>query len=63
MLTPNPLSDENESESNNTDYQQMEAGNANKVSDESSEINLNGASGGTFTENGNIHPILPFAGG
>ena len=59
---PNPLSDENESESNNTDYQQIEAGNTNKVSDESSEINLNGASGGTFTENGNIHPILPFAG-
>ena len=40
----------------------MEAGNARKVNDESSDIDLNGASGGTFVENGNIHPILPFAG-
>ena len=58
---PNPLKKE-DTNSNDSDYQQIEAGNARKVSDESSEINLNGASGGTFIENGNIHPIIPFAG-
>ena len=58
---PNPLNNQN-SDSQKSDYQQMEAGNARKVNDESSDIDLNGASGGTFIENGNIHPILPFAG-
>ena len=58
---PNPLANQ-ESESNNSDYEQIEAGNTRKVNDESSEISLNGASGGTFTENGNIHPIISFAG-
>ena len=58
---PNPLNNQN-SDSQKSDYQQIEAGNARKVSDESSEINLNGASGGTFVEDGNIHPVLPFAG-
>ena len=58
---PNPLVSQN-SDSQKSDYQQIEAGNTRKVSDESSEIDLNGASGGTFIENGNIHPILPFAG-
>ena len=58
---PNPLVDQN-SDSQKSDYQQIEAGNARKVNDESSEIDLNGASGGTFMENGNIHPVLPFAG-
>ena len=48
--------------SQKADYQQIEAGNTRKVADESEDLNLNGASGGTFIENGNIHPILPFSG-
>ncbi len=58
---PNPLVP-NTSDSQNADYQQIEAGNTRKVNNESTELDLNGASGGTFIENGNIHPILPFAG-
>jgi hypothetical protein len=58
---PNPLVP-NTSDSQNADYQQIEAGNTRKVNDESTELDLNGASGGTFIENGNIHPVLPFAG-
>ena len=58
---PNPLKGDT-SDSNKSDYEQIEAGNTRKVNDESSEISLNGASGGTFTENGNIHPIIAFAG-
>ena len=58
---PNPLVS-NTSDSQKADYQQIEAGDTRKVNDESTEISLNGASGGTFIENGNIHPVLPFAG-
>ncbi len=58
---PNPLINP-ESDSQSSDYKQIEAGNARKVNDESTPLDLNGASGGTFIENGNIHPILPFAG-
>merc|ERR1712078_351019 len=58
---PNPLKGDT-SDSNKSGYEQIEAGNTRKVNDESSEISLNGASGGTFTENGNIHPIIAFAG-
>ena len=58
---PNPLINP-ASDSQSSDYIQIEAGNTRKVNDESTPLDLNGASGGTFIENGNIHPILPFAG-
>ena len=44
------------------DYLQIALGNVRKTTDEVKEIDLNGASGGTFKEKSNIHPILPFSG-
>ena len=44
------------------DYQEIEAGNVRRTTDKEIKIDLNGASGGTFIEKSNIHPILPFAG-
>ena len=38
------------------------AGSTNKNTTQTTTIPLNGNSGGTFEEKGNIHPILPFAG-
>ena len=40
------------------DYQQVEAGSVRKITDQSTEINL----GDTFIERTNIHPLLPFEG-
>ena len=37
-------------------------GNIQKPNKKTSQISPNGNSGGTFSEKGNIHPILPFAG-
>tara|TARA_B100001769_G_scaffold263555_1_gene246944 strand:+ start:543 stop:1889 length:1347 start_codon:yes stop_codon:yes gene_type:complete len=44
------------------DYIQIALGNSRKTTDEVKKIDLNGASGGTFEEKSNVHPILPFAG-
>ena len=61
---PNPLNGNNISESQKKDYKSIEAGNVRRVTDNSTEINLNSTnnSGGKFVERINIHPILPFTG-
>ena len=61
---PNPLNGNNISESQRKDYKSIEAGNVRRVTDNSTEINLNSTnnSGGKFVERINIHPILPFTG-
>ncbi len=59
---PNVYSYNSQADSQNKSYEEIEAGNTQKVSDESNEINLNGFSGGTFNESSSINPILAFAG-
>ena len=61
---PNPLNGNSISESQRKDYKSIEAGNVRRVTDNSTEINLNSTnnSGGKFVERINIHPILPFTG-
>jgi hypothetical protein len=50
-------------ESQQKDYQSIEGGSVRRVTDNSTEINLNSPKiGGTFIEKNNIHPLLPFAG-
>jgi hypothetical protein len=50
-------------ESQQKDYQSIEGGSIRRVTDNSTEINLNSPKiGGTFIEKNNIHPLLPFAG-
>ena len=44
------------------DYLNIEIGNVRRTTDEVTKLDLNGASGGTFVEKSNIHPILSFAG-
>ena len=45
------------------DYQSIEEGSVRRITDESTEINLNSPKvGGTFVEKSNIHPLLAFAG-
>lgn len=50
------------SPSNNKSYAEIEAGNVNRTTQQVTPIDLNGLSGGTFEEQSNIHPVLPFAG-
>jgi len=61
---PNPLNGNNISESQKKDYKSIEEGNIRRVTDNSTEINLNSTNnnGGKFVERINIHPILPFTG-
>ena len=61
---PNPISGNNISESQRKDYTSIEEGNIRRVTDNSTEINLNSTnnSGGKFVERINIHPILSFTG-
>lgn len=61
---PNPLNSNSISESQRKDYKSIEEGNVRRVTDNSTEINLNATnnSGGKFVEKTNIHPILPFTG-
>ena len=59
---PNPIQGQQLPDSQNKDYQQVSGGSVRRVTDESTEIDLNGESGGTFVEQTNIHPLLPFAG-
>ena len=44
------------------DYANILIGNVRRSTNKVTELPLNGASGGTFTEQSNIHPVLPFAG-
>jgi len=61
---PNPLNDSTIPESQKKDYKSIEIGDVRRVTDNSTEINLNATnnSGGKFIERINIHPILPFMG-
>ena len=58
---PNPLLNQS-APSQTSDYEQIELGNTRKVNDESTDLDLNGNSGGDFVEKGFIHPIIPYAG-
>jgi hypothetical protein len=61
---PNPISGNNIPESQKKDYTSIEEGNVRRVTDNSTEINLNSTnnSGGKFIERIDVHPILPFTG-
>ena len=62
---PNPVTSTTLPDSQQKDYQQTEAGSVRRVTDESTEIDLNSPinpSQATFIERTNIHPLLPFAG-
>ena len=50
------------SPSQNKSNSSIELGNTQQPSDQTFELDLNGRSGGSFIENGNIHPVLAFAG-
>ena len=62
---PNPVTSNDLPLSQQKDYQQTQAGSVRRVTDESTEIDLNSPiaiSQQTFVERPNIHPLLPFAG-
>ena len=62
---PNPITSTTLPDSQQKDYQQTAAGSVRRVTDESTEIDLNSPinpSQATFVERTNIHPLLPFAG-
>ena len=60
---PNVIHTDQTPESQQKDYQSIEQGSVRRVTDNSTEINLNSPKvGGTFIEKINIHPMLPFAG-
>lgn len=60
---PNLLQDPELPPSQQKDYQDIEGGSVRRVTDNSTEINLNSPKvGGTFIEKPNIHPLLAFAG-
>lgn len=60
---PDPLSNVNNiTPQSSKTYSEIEAGANMEPPQLPNEINLNGTSGGNFTENGNIQAVLPFAG-
>ncbi len=62
---PNPITTTTLPDSQQKDYQQTQAGSVRRVTDESTDINLNSPinpSQNTFIERTNIHPLLPFSG-
>ena len=60
---PNLLQNPELPPSQQKDYQSIEEGSVRRITDESTEINLNSPKvGGTFVEKSNIHPLLAFAG-
>jgi hypothetical protein len=61
---PNPLNGGGLSDSQKKDYKSIEEGNVRRVTDNSTEIDLNSTnySGGKFIEKIDIHPLLPFTG-
>jgi len=61
---PSPI-ESNLPPSQKKDYQQVEGGSVRRITDESTEINLNSPlnpSQNTFIERTNIHPLMPFMG-
>ena len=59
---PNPLNNESQTPATSKNIFQILAGNPSKTTDESTDLDLNGGSGGTFLESSIIHPLVPFAG-
>lgn len=60
---PNLLENPEIPPSQQKDYQAIEGGSVRRVTDGSTETNLNSPKiGGTFVEKSDIHPLLPFAG-
>ena len=59
---PNPIQDAPLDPGQQNDYSQVEGGSVRRVSDGSTEIDLNGDSGGTFVERTDIHPLMPYSG-
>jgi hypothetical protein len=60
---PNAIHTTQSPDSQQKDYQSIEEGSVRRVTDNSTEINLNSPKvGGTFIEKTNIHPLLPYAG-
>ena len=59
---PNPLNSPSATPTTNKSILEILAGNPSKTTDESTDLDLNGGSGGTFVESSIIHPLVPFAG-
>lgn len=60
---PNPITGDNLPDAQKKDYRDIEGGSVRRVTDDSTEINLNSPTvGGTFIEKTNIHPLLSFVG-
>ena len=62
---PNPVNTSDLPPSQQKDYEQTSAGSVRRVTDQSTEINLNSGTNttqATFIERNNIHPLLPFTG-
>ena len=59
---PNPLNIPSATPTTNKSILEILAGNPSKTTDESTDLDLNGGSGGTFVESSIIHPLVPFAG-
>jgi len=60
---PNVIHTTQNSDSQSKDYQSIEEGSVRRITDNSTEINLNSPKiGGTFVEKTNIHPLLSYAG-
>jgi len=59
---PNPLNNPSATSTNSKSFLEILAGNPNRTTDESTDLDLNGGSGGTFIESSIIHPLVPFAG-
>ena len=59
---PNPLNTPSQTPTTSKNIFQIIAGSPSKTTDESTDLDLNGGSGGTFIESSLIHPIIPFAG-
>ena len=59
---PNPLNNPSKTPITSKNIFQIEAGSPNQSTNESTDLDLNGGSGGSFVESSIIHPIMPFAG-
>ena len=59
---PNPLNKPSSTPATSKNIFEILAGTPNKTTDKSTDLDLNGGSGGTFVESSIIHPLVPFAG-
>ena len=59
---PNPLNNPSKTPITSKNIFEILAGTPNKTTDKSTDLDLNGGSGGTFVESSIIHPLVPFAG-